>query len=260
MVFTWAVLFATHSAHAFYNPSTGRWLSRDPINEDGGITLYVHCHNNLVDHIDLLGLWKIERKWKARAIAYAEEGDTIRRLAGKVRLNAREWKKWLKPEEVYTRPYDLDTPLTSCDSFSVPNTAYVDVTDYTLGWMRFWFLRYRFALQSRWVQEGYSVKYSHYSVTKDLILAHLNDPDLYAYAYMGHGATGYLIVDVDEKTWVKEDRYTPFGIVEMQLIACETDNGASVWNSNVSRDGLLITVSGDLNYWQQDLRVHSGQE
>ena len=35
MTFVCAVLFATHTAQAFYNSSTGRWLSRDPIGELG---------------------------------------------------------------------------------------------------------------------------------------------------------------------------------------------------------------------------------
>lgn len=33
-------LVVAQSALAFYNPSTGRWLSRDPIQESGGVNLY----------------------------------------------------------------------------------------------------------------------------------------------------------------------------------------------------------------------------
>lgn len=192
-------------------------------------------------------------------MAYAEAGDTIRRLAGKIRLNASEWRKWLKPEEVYTKPHDLDTPLTSCDAFSVPNTAYIDVSVYTVGWMRFWLLQYRFNLQSRWKEAGYRVHYSYYSVTKDLVLAHLNDPDIYAYAYLGHGGAGYLMLGEDEAVWIAAGRYTRFGIVEMQLIACYTNDGADSWKKNVSKEGILVTVEGELNYWNQDLRMHSGE-
>ncbi len=32
------LLFRAHAALAFNNPETGRWLSRDPIEEDGGST------------------------------------------------------------------------------------------------------------------------------------------------------------------------------------------------------------------------------
>jgi hypothetical protein len=39
-------------AQAFYNPSTGRWLSRDPIEEQGGRNLYAFAKNDLVSRID----------------------------------------------------------------------------------------------------------------------------------------------------------------------------------------------------------------
>ena len=34
-----AFFFAVPVVHAFYNPSTGRWLSRDPIEERGGLNV-----------------------------------------------------------------------------------------------------------------------------------------------------------------------------------------------------------------------------
>ena len=43
-------------AYAFYDPSTGRWLSRDPIAESGGWNLYAYVNNNPVSHVDPLGL------------------------------------------------------------------------------------------------------------------------------------------------------------------------------------------------------------
>ena len=43
-------------AQAFYNPSVGRWLSRDPIGETGGIHLYCFVRNESVFAVDLLGL------------------------------------------------------------------------------------------------------------------------------------------------------------------------------------------------------------
>ena len=43
--------------YRYYDPSTGRWKTRDPIGEDGGPNLYGFNENNPVDHFDMLGMW-----------------------------------------------------------------------------------------------------------------------------------------------------------------------------------------------------------
>jgi hypothetical protein len=43
--------------YRFYNPSLGRWLSRDPLGERGGINLYGFVGNNPVLNMDGLGLF-----------------------------------------------------------------------------------------------------------------------------------------------------------------------------------------------------------
>jgi hypothetical protein len=42
--------------YRYYDPLTGRWPSRDPIEEDGGVNLYGFVGNNGVNDLDLLGL------------------------------------------------------------------------------------------------------------------------------------------------------------------------------------------------------------
>ena len=42
--------------YRYYAPEQGRWLSRDPIGEKGGINLNAVANNNLVDRVDALGL------------------------------------------------------------------------------------------------------------------------------------------------------------------------------------------------------------
>ncbi|MGI8603705.1 MAG: RHS repeat-associated core domain-containing protein [Verrucomicrobiales bacterium] len=42
--------------YRYYDPNTGRWLSRDPLGEAGGFNLYAYCHNDPVNRVDPLGL------------------------------------------------------------------------------------------------------------------------------------------------------------------------------------------------------------
>ena len=49
----------TNLAHAFYNPGQGRWASRDPIEERGGMNLYGFVANAGINSYDILGLEEI---------------------------------------------------------------------------------------------------------------------------------------------------------------------------------------------------------
>ena len=44
--------------YRYYNPIPGKWLSKDPAGERGGINLYGFLHNDGIDHVDYLGLIK----------------------------------------------------------------------------------------------------------------------------------------------------------------------------------------------------------
>ena len=43
--------------HRYYDPETGRWLNRDPIEEAGGVNLYGFLRNDSINGIDPLGFW-----------------------------------------------------------------------------------------------------------------------------------------------------------------------------------------------------------
>jgi RHS repeat-associated protein len=45
--------------YRFYSPELKRWITRDPIGEEGGKNLYAVCCNNLLAQSDLLGLFAI---------------------------------------------------------------------------------------------------------------------------------------------------------------------------------------------------------
>jgi RHS repeat-associated protein len=50
--------------HRYYSPNLGRWLSQDPIEEDGGLNLYAFVHNGGINAVDFLGLDDI--KWRSQ--------------------------------------------------------------------------------------------------------------------------------------------------------------------------------------------------
>jgi hypothetical protein len=50
------LVFLANSASAHYDPNIGRWLSRDPIMEEGGVNLFGFIDNNSLNSTDYLGL------------------------------------------------------------------------------------------------------------------------------------------------------------------------------------------------------------
>ena len=81
-----------------YDPDLGRWLSRDPIGEQGGLNLYRYVRNNTANQIDPLGLLDYNfapgisdhaRSLAERAIARLDAtptGQWLRTLPGQVMI------------------------------------------------------------------------------------------------------------------------------------------------------------------------------
>lgn len=86
--------------YRYYQSSTGRWISRDPQEEEGGANLYVHTDNSPVGRVDLLGLeWKVKREGQDTAPATCDCKDTVDDLAKKIGLVAKEYKAWLQSDD-----------------------------------------------------------------------------------------------------------------------------------------------------------------
>lgn len=50
----------SYYGYRYYQPQTGRWLSRDPMGEDGGVNLYAFVGNDPVGKADPFGLYEID--------------------------------------------------------------------------------------------------------------------------------------------------------------------------------------------------------
>ncbi len=103
--------------YRYYDPVTGRWWSKDPIGESGGLNLYGFVGNDGVDMLDKLGLWtEIRRQGKEWATTCAEPGDLWGTLADKVHLERSEVPLWVKN-------FDSDSIPKPGKTYRVPNVA-----------------------------------------------------------------------------------------------------------------------------------------
>jgi len=80
----------------YYEASAGRWLSRDPIEEEGGINLHGMCGNDLLNKVDLLGLEiEVDSKFVSRTEMDNELGKGYNGFTG----SAKDTSAIALPEE-----------------------------------------------------------------------------------------------------------------------------------------------------------------
>lgn len=88
-------------------------------------------------------------------------------------------------------------------------------------------------------------------------MGHLQSEDIYAFAYIGHGDHGGILTGIsnpDGEDFILPAKYTKYGIAEMHLIACYSNEGAWMWKRNVSTGGFLRTIKGKgsiLGFWTE---------
>ncbi len=50
--------------YRYYNPALGRWINRDPIEEDGGVNLFSFVENESLNRVDLFGLVSVQECYR----------------------------------------------------------------------------------------------------------------------------------------------------------------------------------------------------
>jgi RHS repeat-associated protein len=237
--------------YRYYGASTGRWLGRDPIEEDGGINLFDFVGNSPLSRADALGLkWQINRNGGDRAIVSCESGDTVWDLAKIIGLDPGEYKTWLKAKDGGELPRTTLDPLKCNRSFDVPNKVVIVISG-DINWLAYDIIILRaMELHEAAEHDGYSVRFMDYgasSFTKADVLA--QKQDLHGFMFFGHGEVSIPIISpsdtpgqfvIEKVTWQEiaapemiANNYH-YGVVLAKF--CSSSVGH--WDSDASFNGL----------------------
>ncbi|MBQ7590292.1 MAG: RHS repeat protein [Verrucomicrobia bacterium] len=260
--------------YRYYSPDMGRWLSRDPIEEQGGLNLYGFVNNDPVNGHDMLGLWKIERKRREFAIARAEQGDTFDNLGQLLHLDTEDYKAWAHTDDNYPRPGCM---------YKIPNTIFIefgkkfkmiDIFGPIPPWQR------DFKKKGKmWKEEGFKVVLTNPS-NPELAKSHLKSEYIYGFVYAGHGGgeasngkSSYEIVfkeaeTSDEVVSLAANRYTLYGISFLYAYGCGLASRFPVdpkhiklgflhseWEYNVAKRGYFEGTWGDVTGYSTFERI-----
>ena len=67
--------------YRFYSPELKRWITRDPIGEEGGVNLYAMCENNCILKYDAIGLLSFNFMWRYPT---QQESDRIKKISNEI--------------------------------------------------------------------------------------------------------------------------------------------------------------------------------
>jgi RHS repeat-associated protein len=245
--------------YRYYNPETGRWLNRDPMEEDGGVNLYVYSQNDPIAYGDWLGLWKIDRSGDPRATAEAELDDNVTRqtpmlLADTVGLEREEYMEWMTIPgkgkiktlwgEKVLQDLDADTPICPCEKVEVPNTI-LSYWAGELGGFGKFYVMYQMDVDTFKRRGFYVTQGEGWMAAKlESKLADLSgdsSKSLHGIFFWGHGAKNGVGTDTSHRNdpyygslyseWKANLSYKPaIGI----LYACETIHAKYLFSSNNS--------------------------
>jgi hypothetical protein len=249
-MFACVMLFATHTAQAFYNPSTGRWLNRDPMQEDGGENHYVFSGNTSVNWFDILGLtWKVDRQIRLdRARVKPEQGDTVAGLAKQVKLDTSDYKKWLKPVGPSRVPDSVTEPINDCSEYTLPNRVYLNrnVSSMHLAWWTW----HRVEAASLAKQGFHLIELR--DVTKWPFKEQFEDPHVYGIIMIAHADKRYKgdFIDDDGFRLLPTDVFPHHKLGGFKAIWCYSGGKEEEWREKVSEHGLLFTDPGLIFFWQ----------
>jgi hypothetical protein len=136
------------------------------------------------------------------------------------------------------------------------------VSSYSWGALKFALVTFKDTVLHLWQNEGLRVVLTPTSeTTKQSVVGHMQDDDLYKYLFIGHGSPGGVLPGLDgnhvynDNFWfgtkgiLAADRYTRYGIADFSIIACNSLDARTEWLTNVSPLGFLRLVDGTMRAW-----------
>ncbi len=251
----------------YYSPDLGRWINRDPIEEERGVNLYAFCGNNGVNRIDAMGEeWIVLREGKKFAIACStQRNDSFEKLAEFLEIDYSDYKAWA---------HTNDREPVQGKRYRIPNTIYYHngAKKYShedsnpLNIIGQWRNENRRASANE-KRNGFHVIWAD-NVSGTAIRNALADEFLYEFTFAGHGAGG-SINTYQGKSEAADDvapgRYTKFGIHRLVLQACESahpdipydsrNRGKlfryNAWEYNVANKGFFIGYRKSVNIFSE---------
>jgi RHS repeat-associated protein len=254
--------------YRFYDAARGRWINRDPIAEKGGENLYGMVKNNPTSWIDMLGMWKIERKKTDKwARALSDKGDSIRSLAYKIYLDPEQSQKWMRNGHTQ----GVDEELAPGCEFEVPNTFVAIVGDlsYTKDFNKGREWRWPINLygnlagwgmydinmhaaksgvanfRARMEGDNYRVE-EIWDGTKARFAELIPRAELAGFYAIGHGEAGVIHTQdqdsVHSNPWIRNAPHT-YSLIYLNV--CYSGSPGAGWDSLISKRGSLYAEPGE---------------
>lgn len=250
----------------YYDPGTGRWVSRDPIEEEGGSNLYGFVYNRLTNSTDYIGRWTIDRNpSKPWAKATSQAGDTIPGLAKHLRLNLAESHLWLKGYSGSTSA-DSAEPIGAGCTFEIPNTFafYYPSKPFEAVIHHFFGLLERLERGMR--DQNYRVLAIRSENSAVRFIQLWREDEIYGIAFAGHGKkngfnTGQVFGTAG--SFVAASQVAPpYHLMMIIALTCYSADelndpvfGAGKWTDHLSDTGFFSGYSGKVNSFSAAFRI-----
>jgi hypothetical protein len=226
------------------------------------MNLYEYADSNPIIYIDGFGLWIVNRDNDAKAVAIAEDGDTIRYLANYVALEVVQWRSWVTlPDSemcmaeglMLPSAIEIDTEFCPGEEVKIPNTVMAYWAGALGGFGKMWVEWYddikRLEKRGFYVPE---VEGLNALGLESKIESLQESKELHGIFAWGHGSPdGFLTIDTGGRsTFSFYSEWQPRYKMGLGIIwACSSGDGSAEENFSSSAGAIFRGHAGYLVPW-----------